>query len=68
MSKGLNRTNFWTEQAPYEVHRSAQRVMAQAGLIDSASLTANHGNNLGSCNCGGDCNSHCGGCEAGNCR
>jgi|GEM_PF-4962094 hypothetical protein len=63
MKDGLGQTNFWTQNVPYDVHRSAQRVLAKSGLLDPAKITSNHGNNLGSCNCGGDCNTECGGCN-----
>jgi|EPASupsiteSAE347_1022098.scaffolds.fasta_scaffold109176_1 hypothetical protein len=63
MSGSLTRVNFWGAAIPHEVHRSAQRVLVSNGLLDPSKVTTNHGNNLASCNCGGDCNTHCGGCN-----
>lgn len=63
MDPNLKKVNFWNDNIPYEVHRSAQRVLASNGLIDPSSITPNHGNNLAECNCGGDCNTECGGCK-----
>lgn len=63
MKGNLGKVNFWGSNTPYEIHRSAQRVLVNNGRLDPNKITTNHASNLASCNCGGDCNTECGGCD-----